>query len=165
MNKSTIAALFLATLASTTSAHAATLYIQSQKAYLLESPKFSANKVTALSKGAAVQSLQKKGSWHQVSTESNQVGWVSKLLLQPHPPLERVSVLENTGSDFKENVRRRSSSIVTAGAARGLASEERSRIHQQNEANYFALKKVESMNIDQAELDRFSQSLEAGDQQ
>ena len=165
MKRLTVATLIITALISATSAQAATLYIQSQKAYLLEAPKFSAEKISALSKGSAVQSLQTKGSWHQVSTESNQVGWVSKLLLKPHPPLERVSVLVNTGDDFKENVRRRSSSIVTAGAARGLASEERSRVHQQNEANYFALKKVESLNIDEAELDRFSHSLEAGNQQ
>ncbi|WP_086480318.1 SH3 domain-containing protein [Oceanospirillum sanctuarii] len=142
-------------------AHGATLYIQSQKAYLLDAPKFSATKLLKLEHGTPVNSIQTQGNWHQVTVQG-QAGWLSKLLLKPHPPLERVSILETADNDFKESVRRRSSSIVTAGAARGLASEERSRIHQNNEANYFALKKVETLTLDQSELDLFAQSLESG---
>lgn len=141
--------------------HGATLYVQSQKAYLLDSPKFSATKLLKLEQGSPVNSIQIQGNWHQVTVQG-QAGWLSKLLLKPHPPLERVSILETADTEFKESVRRRSSSIVTAGAARGLASEERSRIHQNNEANYFALKKIEALTLDQAELDRFIKSLEAG---
>lgn len=141
--------------------YGATMYVQSQKAFLLDAPKFSANKVLKLEKGALVDSIQTQGNWLQVSI-NGQPGWLSKLLLKPHPPLERVSILETAGTEFKENVRRRSSSIVTAGAARGLASEERSRIHQNNEANYFALKKIEELYTDSDALEQFEKSLEAG---
>lgn len=147
---------------STNISAAETYYIQSQKADLLSQPKFGAPKVTLLERGTAVQLLQISGNWMQVSSNQN-VGWLSKLLLKKHPPLARVSVLDQSEAELKENVRRRSSSIVTAGAARGLASEERSRIHQDNSANYFALKKLEQLEISSTELQQFAKILEAAE--
>ncbi|OPX56924.1 hypothetical protein SAMN02745127_00885 [Oceanospirillum multiglobuliferum] len=138
---------------------AETYYVQSQKADLLAKPKFSAEKLQKLVQGTAVQLLQINGNWMQVSVDQK-VGWLSKLLLKKHPPLTRVSVLDRSDTELKDSVRRRSSSIVTAGAARGLTSEERSRIHQDNTANYFALKKLEQFTISQSELRQFALTLE-----
>lgn len=151
----------LALILTTSLVQAETLYVQSQKAYLMQAPKFNAGKLLMLKKGDPVESIQRQGNWYQV-TSNDSVGWLSKLLLKPHPPLEKVSILARADADFKENVRRRSSSIVTAGAARGLASEERSRIHQQNEANYYALKQLESLQTKEQELTRFSEALQPG---
>jgi len=52
---------------------AQTLYVQSQKANLMDAPKFIANKLLPLKKGDPVESIQLQGNWYQ-GTTSNKVG-------------------------------------------------------------------------------------------
>lgn len=142
----------LAGLSST--ALAETLYVQSLKAKLLAEPAFKARVVASVNKGAALNVLQYKGRWCQVSSGEHS-GWVSRFVLADHPPLNKITVLGGE-REIEQNARRRASAVTTAGAARGLSAEQRRRGQVQG-ANYPALEKVEAIAISDEEAFRFLQ--------
>jgi len=99
-----------------------TRYVSSLSANLLEKPKFKANTVKKLNKGAPLIIANKKGTWLQVETTDKTSGWISKFLTKSTPPVERATVLTGEKNNQLKNVHRRTSAITTAAAARGLAS-------------------------------------------
>jgi hypothetical protein len=131
------------------------LYIQSESAKILSEPSFKGKVVTTLQRGQAVSVKGGDARWAQVTTEQNE-GWISRFLLAKDPPLDRVTILNEEGEVMEENARRRASAVTTAGAARGLTAEDRSR-SSNTSLNYHALDRVEAIKVDPQEVDRFLQ--------
>lgn len=146
--------LLLAGFLFSASALAETLYVQSLEAKLLQEPKFSAAVAAKLAQGTEVSVLATEGRWYKVSDGSS-TGWLSKFLLAEHPPLKKITVLEASEEGLdSENVRRRASAVTTAGAARGLASDDRRRA-QDDSADYSALREMEEYSLKETEVSQF----------
>jgi uncharacterized protein YgiM (DUF1202 family) len=141
----------------------ATRYLSAEQAKLFSEPKFTAKTLQQLNKGAKLQVLQQKGAWVQVKA-GNQQGWVSKFVLSKTPPLERVTVLPGNKEVKLKDVRRRTSAITTAAAARGLADVSRGTKKDRYVSNPEGVRYMESIKIDEAELARFAKPLNAGGQ-
>lgn len=102
-------------------AQADTLYVLSEKAPLLEAPSFTAATLDQLPRGASLTLVLEDGSWLQVE-HGSRMAWVSRWLVGNSPPQQKTSVL--TDAEPTEEVRRRASSVTTAGAIRGLSEGE-----------------------------------------
>lgn len=135
-----IALLFIAPLS-----QAAVYYVQSVKAPILSDTSFGSPKLAEASKGDALNEVEKKGSWHKVIYK-NKTGWVSRLLIGPKPPANRVSVLVGTGENLESGARKRASAFTTAAAARGFA-EDRSRVSDKYKTNYAGVERMEAVKI------------------
>ena len=101
--------------------HAQTLYINSQQAKVMAEPAFNASLLTTLELGAEITQLQQQGAWFQISTSDGTTGWISRFLARDTAPSERVTVLPSDSNIELRDVRRRTSALTTAAAARGLA--------------------------------------------
>lgn len=141
---------------------AETRYVSSVKAKLLEQPNFKAATLVQLSKGQAVEILKTKGIWLQASA-NNKTGWVSKFLVKATPPAERVTVLPGNENTELKDVRRRTSAITTAAAARGLAATARTESEAKHHADVAAVEYMESFKVTPAELYNFGQALTGGE--
>lgn len=97
-------------------------FISSLKAKVFSEPNFKSSLIAQLTKGKQVEVVQAKGIWLKVAFD-NQQGWVTKFLVKKTLPLDAVTVFDNTKKEVElKDVRRRTSAITTAAAARGLAS-------------------------------------------
>lgn len=141
---------------------AETRYVSSVKANLLASPDFKANKLAELKKGDAIAIQSTKGAWLEAKTENNQTGWISKFLTKTTPPTDRVTVLPGDEETKLKDVRRRTSAITTAAAARGLAANKRGEKEELYKSDKKAVEYMESFEVTQKELTRFAKPL-AGD--
>lgn len=133
---------------------AGNLYIQSKKAKILALPKFKAAVVTTVKKGDELVLLGKKGNWYQVRI-GEKAGWISKLLVSSKPPMKKVSLFSTLYRFFNKKSRRRASTVVTAGAVRGLTADDRKRASQDIHSNYAALEIMEQFSVSEEELDTF----------
>lgn len=133
---------------------AATLYVQSTQAKIMEQPTFKAKVLHSLDKGAAVESIETKGNWVKVKY-NEQTGWISKLLLATQQPQQKPSLLQGQEAVLKDNARRRASENATAAATRGLRGEDRTRMSDGNHANYEALEKVEAQRVSDEAAKKF----------
>jgi hypothetical protein len=132
------------------------LYVQSAKATLMAEPAFGAASVAELERGTAVNELESRKRWLKVRV-GKKSGWVSRFLLSAHPPLKKVTVLdEGEQKDIEKNARRRASAVTTAGAARGLSADERRRADDHNRADFHALERLEQIKVSAEELSRFA---------
>ncbi len=131
------------------------MYIQSSKAKLQNEPSFGSNTIVELKKGDEVNVVESKGRWVKVKHSSNE-GWVSKYLLADIPPIKKkVTILKDDAPDLGDNARRRASAVTTAGAARGLAADERQRNSDSQFTNYKDLEKVEKLGVTEDEVEKF----------
>ena len=130
------------------------LYVQSAKAKLMTLPNFNSETVLVLEKGASVTLIQEQSRWLQVNFQSSS-GWIPKLLLANHPPIEKVSVLKGKQAELEKSARRRASTNVTAAATRGLRSDDRARISDQGKPDYTELEKMENLAIPKEEVMEF----------
>ena len=153
-NLSTFTLLLLLTV---TTALAETMYIQSKKAKLLSEPNFKSQSITSLEKSSPVDVIQKKGRWTEEQF-GNSRGWVSSFILSKNPPLNRVTILKGDEVDLSKSARKRASAVTTAGAARGLAADDRMRNSDLQKTDYMALEKVEEMSVTDEEIDAFIDS-------
>ncbi|MDH5736236.1 MAG: SH3 domain-containing protein [Gammaproteobacteria bacterium] len=126
-------------------AEARTMYIQSMTAKIVDNPTFRAKNVLLVKKGDQVEVIQQKGRWLKVSSQGKQ-GWISKFLLDNHPPVKKVNVLVRE-NQIISNVRRRASAVTTAGAARGLSADQRRRASSKGGSNFIALEKLEMLGV------------------
>ena len=124
---------------------AAVLYVQSVKAPILSDTSFGSPRLAEASKGEALNEVEKKGSWHKVIYK-DKTGWVSRLLIGPRPPADRVSVLEGTSENLESGARKRASAFTTAAAARGFA-EDRSRVSDKYKTNFRGVERMEAVKI------------------
>lgn len=138
-------------------------YISSQKAKLLKAPQFKAEVITQLTKGEQIEVTSSKGSWLQVNTQNNQQGWISKFLTKTNPPTDRITVLPGEEDNQLKDVRRRTSALTTAAAARGLAARSANDQSAKHKEDKEAVKYMESFDISDSDLDVFAEAIR-GDQ-
>lgn len=147
--KKIIAFLVLAVFSSYAYA-AGIVYVQSVKANIVSSPAFNANVEIVALKGDKLEVLDKNDGWYKVNYKGK-TGWVSKFVVSPNPPMEKITVLAGKDDTLEKEARRRASTMTTAAAARGLADEDRARLSQRGFADYDALKKIDSLKVDEKE--------------
>jgi len=134
-----------------------TLYVQSAKAKLLAAPSFGGEVLAVAQKGEELIFIKKDKSWLQVEYQG-QMAWVSKLLVSEQPPTNKVSHLGDANDNLVgKNVRKRASTVATAGAARGLTSDNRSRANASMASDYSELAEMEKISIDPTDVDAFMQ--------
>jgi uncharacterized protein YgiM (DUF1202 family) len=138
-------------------ASAEPMYVQSLKAKLMGEPSFRAEMLTELNKGDQVEALGKKGAWYQVKAGDKQ-GWVSRLLLKKRPPVDKVTYITGADeADLDKDSRRRASKVATAGAARGLSSEDRRRVSGETLSDFSSLHQMERIEMESSEVILFLQ--------
>jgi uncharacterized protein YgiM (DUF1202 family) len=135
------------------------LYILSARAKLLSEPSFSSQSLDQISKGQKVETISKTNNWFKVKYR-NQVGWLSRLSVSPHPPMKRVSLLAKGDKSIVNQSRLRSSAVSTTAAVRGLRSDGRSRVSSKSATDYQTLAKIEAFHVDKRELDQFIAGLD-----
>lgn len=133
---------------------AETVYVQSLKANLQKGPVFNSQVLAKVRKGQRLDVLEKTAGWYKVNYQG-EVGWVSRFLVAANPPLERVSVFSDTDRDIEQNARRRASIVTTTAAARGLASDDRTRVNRRGVANYSDLERIDALKVDDNEAVAF----------
>lgn len=143
-------------------AKAETVYISSFKAKITDEPKFKADAIINLQKGDKVTVLSKKGAWLKVKTQNNQTGWLSKFLTKKNPPNDRITVLPSDSKVALQDVRRRTSTITTAAAARGLSTLENPSDEDKFKSDPEAVKYMESLQINPRELRSFASEIVEG---
>lgn len=133
---------------------AETLYVQSSRAQLREKPGLDAAVAAELKRGASLEVLEARDRWYRVRLDGSE-GWVFRYLVADHPPLKRETVLGGEGPSIREKARRRASSATTAGAARGLGTDDRRRASARNQADYSGLERLESLEIPEEAVSDF----------
>lgn len=134
-----------------------TMFVQSTSAKLFKDRSFSSPVVLEIERGETVQVSETAGRWAQVHYKENS-GWMSTLLLSKNPPMNKVSVLSEDKT-LGGNARRRASAVATAGATRGLTSDNRQRASESVDTNYRALLMVEQERVSESELHRFKEEM------
>ena len=139
-------------------ASAEDLYVQSVEAKIMAEPSFAAKTLAVAKRGDLLQGMERKGSWYSVIYNGTR-GWVAKLLVADHKPKARKGAIQ-AQSDIGKKARRRASAVATAGAARGLAADDRRRASQAGNADYSALSYMESLELTEEEaLDFMKQGI------
>lgn len=134
-----------------------TRYVSSVKAKVLQEPNFASTTLIELTKGETLDVLNAKGTWLNVKT-NEKTGWISKFLVAETPPIDKITVLSGEDETELKDVRRRTSAITTAAAARGLAarSDEQDTQYTKNMAG---VQYMESFKVSAKELQAFEQFL------
>jgi len=135
-------------------------FISSHKAKLYSDPSFKSNVVALASKGQEVTLKQLSGAWVLIRFAQKE-GWVSKYLVKRTPPSEKIRLI---GSDEKFeliDIRRRSSAISTAAAARGLSKTIRVDDADKNRVDRKAVHYMESFSISDSDLKIFVEKIGA----
>ncbi len=129
-------------------------YVQSVKAKVMSGPAFKTKVLGEAKRGTKLISSGKEGNWIKVSFFSKE-GYVSAMLLSPHPPMVKISLITGEEGDIKQSVRRRASTYTSAAAARGLAADDRRRLSRDEKTDYGSLEKMESFTVGADDLARF----------
>lgn len=129
-------------------------YVQSVKAKVMSGPSFKSGVISEVSKGEKLTSSGRDGSWVKVRI-SGKDGYVSSLLVSTHPPFEKTGVIKGEEADINQGVRRRASSYTSAAAARGLTSDDRRRLGQEEKSDFESLEKMEAFTLSPDEVTRF----------
>ena len=130
-------------------------YVQSASAKILAQPSFRSKVITEVRMGEKLIAIGKDGSWIKVS-KAGKEGYISSLLLSSHPPMKKIEIIKADDVEINQGVRRRASSFSSAAAARGLTKEDRVRADNEDEADYGAVKRMESMKVKSEEVDQFA---------
>ena len=147
----------------TTFAQAAeTAYIATLQAKLYTHPSFTAAQKALLQKGEKVTIQTPQGAWVEVSSNKGE-GWVSKFILSKTPPISKVTVLPGSQDIKLKDIRRRTSAITTAAAARGLADVAKENKQDRYVSNPEGVKYMESFKIPTRELLKFSKAVQHAD--
>jgi len=130
------------------------LYVMSARAKILENPAFGSKTVDNVLKGEKLIGVDKKANWFKVKY-GEKVGWLSRLSVSYHPPMKRKRRMASVDRKLIKNSRRRASSVSTTAAVRGLRNIDRSRVNNKDVMDYASLEKMESFNVEQAEVFAF----------
>jgi hypothetical protein len=131
-----------------------TYYVQSVKAKVMSATSFKSPLMGEVGKGYKFISSGKVGTWIKVKYK-NKTGYVYYILLATHPPFDKIAIIKANEEDINQGVRRRASSFTSAAAARGLASDDRRRLSNEERADYDLLEYMESFKVTADELNRF----------
>jgi len=129
-------------------------YVQSIKAKVMSGPSFKSTVITEVVKGFKLIASGREGSWVKVRI-ADKDGYVSSLLVSTHTPFEKIGLIKGDEAEIKHGVRRRPSSYTSAAAARGLAKEDRTRLGQEEKADYDSLEKMEAFTLTPDEVALF----------
>ncbi len=129
------------------------LYVRSLKADLYAKPSFAARQLATFAKGDEMVKLAGEDRWYEVRSGAV-TGWVAKLLVADQPARAGKGVIK-ADSGIGTSARRRASAVATAGAARGLAADDRRRLSADNTTDYSALSYMEGINPPEAEVIEF----------
>jgi len=140
-------------------ATAETVFISSYQAKVLQKPHFISESVIYLKKGDRVQVIDKKGSWLKILSNQDKQGWLSRFLVKKTPPNNRVTALNETAKINIQDVRRRTSALTSAAAARGLTFLENAE-EDNYQSDVQAVLYMESLIIPPQELNRFTQKIQ-----
>ncbi len=140
-----------------------TAYISSLQTKLYAQPNFTAPLKAQLQKGEKVTIKKTQGAWTEVSSTKGE-GWVSKFVLSKTPPMSKVTVLPGSEEIKLKDIRRRTSAITTAAAARGLADVAKASQQDRYVSNPEGVRYMESFKIPTRELLKFSQAVQQADQ-
>lgn len=132
-------------------------YVQSLNANVRAEPSFGAKVIAKIEKGQKLTSISKEGSWIKVKIGGKE-GYISSLLVSTQPPLQKQFVIKAEDEEIKQGARRRASSFSSAAAARGLTDEERKREGIEEEPDYKAVDKMESVKVTPEEVNRFKET-------
>lgn len=131
----------------------AAMYVQGESLVLREGPSPSAKPRGELKKSEKVDVLETKGLWSRVKGAALE-GWAPGISLSKQPPTGG-SMLGGAGQeDFSNKARKRASSVVSAGAARGLREDG---IAEKTlpRANYEALEKLRAFYVPPTDAKEF----------
>jgi hypothetical protein len=117
--------------------------------------------VAVAARGDALSTLEKGPTWRKVRFREK-AGWISNLLVGEKPPLARLTVLDSPNSETEPEARRRASATATAGASRGFVGEARRRTNQTEFSDYQALAQMESIRVNDGEVEAFIRPIEGG---
>ncbi len=139
------------------------VYVQSVRAKVYAEPSFEAPVRAVLDQGARLNLLERRGRWCLVERDAVR-GWVPRILLGARPPGAKVTTLEGEqAEDLVRKARRRASAAAAAGATRGLVSSDpRERVGEGDEADWKGLEKMESIRVQEDEVEAFQRPLEEG---
>ncbi len=129
-------------------------YVQSMKAKVMSEPSFKSKVIAEIGKGFKLSASVKTGTWIKV-TYGGMQGYVAGLLVSSQPPLQKTSMIKASDSEINQGVRRRASTYTSAAAARGLTHEDRKRLSTEEEVNYAAVEKMETVTFTSDEVTRF----------
>jgi len=132
-------------------------YVQSVNANVRSDPTFGAKIIAKVSKGQALTSTAKSGSWLQVKVDGKQ-GYISSLLVSTHPPLEKPTVIKAEDEEVKPTARRRASAFTSAAAARGLTDEGSKQEGTQEKSDFKAVNKMEAIKVTPDEVKKFKET-------
>lgn len=138
---------------------AETVFVSSYQAKVLQKPHFKSESITTLKKGDRVEVIDKKGSWLKVLSNRGKQGWLSRFLVKKTPPNNRITVLNETATINIQDVRRRTSALTSAAAARGLTFLENAE-EDNYQSDVQAVFYMESLIIPPQELNRFTQKIQ-----
>lgn len=117
------------------------VYVQSDKAAIMAEANFKSNVVGQVSKGIALEILERGDGWSKVS-QNDLKGWINNLLIADHPPIQRAGLFGSGTESIASNSRRRISSFSSAAAARGLSEEDQKSLQGEHPADYKSLEKI-----------------------
>ncbi|MFO7605398.1 MAG: SH3 domain-containing protein [Desulfurivibrionaceae bacterium] len=129
------------------------IYVRGLKADVYAEPSFAARQLATFAKGDEMVKLAGGNRWYKVRY-GEVTGWVAKLLVSAQPARAGKGVIKaDTG--IGASARRRASAVATAGAARGLAADDRRRLSADNTTDYSALSYMEGINPPEAVVIEF----------
>lgn len=146
----------LAALALSPLVAAESLYVHSAKASLLAAPKFNADILVSVEKGAELVLIEQQKRWFLVQFD-DQTGWVSSLLVKSEPPLDKVSVIGSDAVEITGQTRSRASEVSTAGATRGLTESDAST--DDGVSDYNELVEMEGISVPGEEIIEFADAI------
>lgn len=129
------------------------VYVRSLKAAVYEEPSFAARQVATFAKGAEMVKLGEEKRWYRVQYREV-TGWVAELLVSARPPTARQGAIK-ADTEIGTSARRRASAVATAGAARGLAADDRRRLSGDNTTDYHSLAYMEGIDPSEDEVVEF----------
>lgn len=127
------------------------LYVQSRQATLHQAPDLDAADTLTLDRGDEVILIESRDRWHKVQAAGQQ-GWMPQLLLGRQKPKARRSRLEGT-TELDDSPRRRASEASTAGAVRGLESDDA--VLDDPNLDMEQLRRLESFGVSREQAARF----------
>mgnify|MGYP002640105861 FL=1 len=132
------------------------VYVSSLKAKVYQNPTFNSPVIMQLNRSSKVAAIDRKGMWVKISLVKES-GWVTKFnVTEKEPIAHKISIFDRIKKMFStRHSRDRVSVVSTAGGIRGLSDGE---VDSTGTRNFESVKKIESIEINQSELDAFIRS-------
>ncbi len=134
------------------------LYVKSVKAKLFEKPSLNSKVVAELKRGDKLNILKSGKDW--LFVDANGVrGWIYSYLVSKNKPIKKISTIFKDEESEVIKARRRSSTNITAAAARGLTEDFRKRKKGKYVSDYESLRKMEDIRISEYDIEKFAEVL------